>query len=47
MKLENSVAKIIPNINARTNSVIETPQAVLELTLVPAFARPLARNHRP
>ncbi len=39
-KLENSVAKIIPKISARTNNVIETPQAALELTFVPGIGQP-------
>jgi len=47
IKLENSVAKIIPIISARINSVIETPHAVVELTFVPALANPLALNHKP
>ena len=47
MKLENSVAKIIPRPRAKIHSVIATPQAAEELTFWPAFANPLAFNQRP
>jgi len=46
MKLPNNEAASTPSNSPTTQIMIETPQAALELTFVPAVCKPLAFNQR-